>query len=38
VKFRAVIHFPQSKNMSAKEIRHELCAVYGQNVMGEGNV
>jgi hypothetical protein len=31
----AVIH---AKNMSAVEIRRELCMVYGQNVMGEGTV
>jgi hypothetical protein len=34
---RFVIHFLHTKNMSAGEIHHELCAaVYGQN-MSEGN-
>jgi hypothetical protein len=34
---RAVMCFLPSKNMSAGEIRRELCeAVYGQNVMSEG--
>jgi transposase len=36
---RAVIHFLHTKNMSAVEIHHELCAVvYGQNLMSEGTV
>jgi transposase len=35
---RAVICFPHTKNMSAAEIHHELCTVYGQNVMSEGTV
>jgi hypothetical protein len=35
---RAVIRFLHAKNMNAAEIRRELCAVYGQNVMREGNV
>jgi hypothetical protein len=34
----AVIHFLQTKNTSATKIRHDLCAVYGQNVMSEGTV
>jgi hypothetical protein len=33
-----VICFLHAKNMSAVEIHHELCAVYGQNVMTEGTV
>jgi hypothetical protein len=32
----AVIHFLYAKNMNAAEIHHELCIVYGQNVMTEG--
>jgi hypothetical protein len=35
---RAVISFIHAKNMRAAEIHRELCAVYGQNVMGEGTV
>jgi hypothetical protein len=35
---RAVIHFIHAKNMSAAEIHCELCAVYVQNIMTEGNV
>jgi hypothetical protein len=36
---RAVICFLHTKNMSAEEIHHELCAaVYGQNVMSKGTV
>jgi hypothetical protein len=35
---RAVIHFLCAKNMSAAEIHHQLCVVYGQNVMSEGTV
>jgi hypothetical protein len=31
----AVVCFLNSKNMSATEIHHELCVVYGQNVMSE---
>jgi hypothetical protein len=31
------INFLHAKNMSAVEIHHELCTVYGQN-MSEGNV
>jgi hypothetical protein len=34
----AVIHFIHAKNMSAGEIHHELCSVYGQNVMSVGTV
>jgi hypothetical protein len=34
----AIIHFLHVKYISAVEIRHELCAVYGQNVMSEGTV
>jgi hypothetical protein len=37
-KIHAVICFLNTKNMSAAEIRRELCAVYGQNVMNEGTV
>jgi hypothetical protein len=33
-----VIPFLHAKNMSAMEICREICAVYGQNVMGEGTV
>jgi hypothetical protein len=33
-----IIHFLHAKNMSASEIYHELCAVYGQNVINEGTV
>jgi hypothetical protein len=32
---RAVVHFLHAKNMSAAEIRRELCTVYGQNVMSK---
>jgi hypothetical protein len=32
---RAVIPFLHAKNMSAAEIRWELCAGYDQNVMSE---
>jgi hypothetical protein len=35
---RAVICVLHTKNMSAAEIHHELCVVYGQNVMSEGTV
>jgi hypothetical protein len=35
----AVICFLYTKNMTAVEIHHELCAtVYGQNAMSEGSV
>jgi hypothetical protein len=34
----AVICFLHAKNTDAVEIHHELCAVYGQNVMSEGTV
>jgi hypothetical protein len=34
----AAICFPHAKNMSAAKIHHELCVVYGQNVMSEGTV
>jgi hypothetical protein len=37
-KFHAVIHFLHAKNMNAAEIHHQLCVVYGQNVMSEGTV
>jgi hypothetical protein len=33
-----VIRFLHAKCMSAAEIRRELCAVYGQNIMSEGTV
>jgi hypothetical protein len=33
----AVIHFFHGKNMSAVEIHHKLCMVYG-HVMSEGTV
>jgi hypothetical protein len=36
--FRAVIHFLQTKNMSAAGIHRELCAVCGQKVISEGIV
>jgi hypothetical protein len=35
---RAVIRYLHTQNMSAAEIRRELCAVYGLNVMSEGTV
>jgi hypothetical protein len=35
---RAVIRFFQAKNISSVGMRHELRAVYGQNVMSEGTV
>jgi hypothetical protein len=31
-KICVVIHFLQAKNMSAMEIHHDLCAVYGQDI------
>jgi hypothetical protein len=31
----AVIHFLHAKRTSAAEIHRELCAVYGQNVIGK---
>jgi hypothetical protein len=31
----AVICFLHAKNVSAAEILHELCTVYGQNVLSE---
>jgi hypothetical protein len=34
----AVIRFLHAKNMSAAEIHHKLCTVYGQNVMSERTV
>jgi hypothetical protein len=35
----AVIRFLHAKNMSAEEIRRELCtAIYDQNVTGEGTI
>jgi hypothetical protein len=37
-KIHAVNRFLQTKNMSAVEIQHEVCAVYDQNVMSEGTV
>jgi hypothetical protein len=37
-KVPVVIRFHRSKNMSVAEIRSELCAVYGQNVMSEGTI
>jgi hypothetical protein len=30
--------FLHTKNMSSAEMHHELCVVYGQNVMSEGTV
>jgi hypothetical protein len=33
-----VIRFLYDENMTAVEIHHELCLVYGQNVMSEGTV
>jgi hypothetical protein len=35
---RVVFCFLQARNISAAEIRRELCAVYCQNVMSEGTV
>jgi hypothetical protein len=37
-KICTVVHFINAKIMSAAEIHHELCSVYGQNVMSEGTV
>jgi hypothetical protein len=34
-KICAVIRFPHTKNMSVAKVHHELCTVYGQNVMSE---
>jgi hypothetical protein len=33
---RAVILFLHNKNLSTAEIHHELCVVYGQNVLSVG--
>jgi hypothetical protein len=33
-----VIRFLHANNMSAMEIHRQLCAIYGQNAMSEGNV
>jgi hypothetical protein len=30
------IHFLHSNNMSAAEVLHELCMIYGKNIMSEG--
>jgi transposase len=35
---RFVIDCLHAQYLSAAEIRHELCTVYGQNVMSEGTV
>jgi hypothetical protein len=35
---RSVICCLHTKIMSPVEIHHELCAVYGQNIMSEGSV
>jgi hypothetical protein len=32
---RIIIYFLHAKNISAAEIEHELCTVYGQNVMSK---
>jgi hypothetical protein len=37
-KIHGIIHFLHTKTTSAVEIHHELCPVYGKNVMSEGNV
>jgi hypothetical protein len=37
-KIGRVIHFFHAKNASAVKIHRELCVVYGQNVMSEGDV
>jgi hypothetical protein len=34
----SVIRILHAKNTSAAEIHHELCAVYGQNIMSERTV
>jgi hypothetical protein len=34
----AVIHFLHTKIMSATEICHELCMIYGRNVTSEGTM
>jgi hypothetical protein len=33
-----LIRFLHAKIMSAVEMQHELCAIFGQNVMSEGTV
>jgi hypothetical protein len=35
---RAAVRFLHTKNVSSAEIHRELCAVYGQKVMGAGIV
>jgi hypothetical protein len=35
---RSVIRFVHTKDKSAAEIHHEVCAVYGQNLMYERTV
>jgi hypothetical protein len=37
-KIHTVFRLLHAKNTSAAEIHHELCTVYGQNVMSEGTV
>jgi hypothetical protein len=34
----SVIRFLHAKSMSAAEIHHKLCAIYGKNIMNEGTV
>jgi hypothetical protein len=35
---RAVIWFLHAKQISAADIHHELCVVYGPNIMSAGSV
>ena len=35
---RAVIHFLHAEGQSAAEIHHQLCRVYGDNVMSDSSV
>jgi hypothetical protein len=37
-KFHTVIRVCLAKNMNAVDIHHELCVVYGQNVVNEGTL
>jgi hypothetical protein len=34
----AVIYFLRADNLSTAEIQRKLCAIYGQNIMSEGNI
>jgi hypothetical protein len=35
---RSVVRFLVAKNFKAAEIHHQLCEVYGENVMSAGGV